>query len=118
MTPKPQANTLDEIAGKHSIHWNYSKAETLVKIQSLITEARIDELMKFNEDVEDDPCVCSHVNGLIDNRLTQLKERKHYYANSESHDVLCWCIDDNCGICGDGGHSAFACPNQQLKEKL
>jgi len=34
--------------------------------------ARYDELKQLNAEIENDPCVCSHVSGLIDSHLAQL----------------------------------------------
>ena len=114
MTPKPQANkTIDELVGQASMLF-YNKetksldgvfdekqaGEIVAKIQALITEAEDKAMEKFGlkRGVKYDIKASETVIVITPAQLT------------ESHD------DDNCGICGDGGHSAFACPNQTKGE--
>ena len=100
-TPKPQANTLDEIlfeltdlscwdiiglsqeqVNDLSEQLEVDRAKAKQQIEALITEARIDEVQRFT-DVDTIPGIpvpsCSTCEDIYDNsrdRLTQLKENK------------------------------------------
>lgn len=41
------ADRLEEILGKHSVHFNYSKAETRAKLRAYCLEERLDEVKMF-----------------------------------------------------------------------
>jgi len=77
-TPKPQANTLDEISVTMILDdGNETQVIDVETVQALITEARIDEL----ENIEHNKRMFHkgiHVVAVsaIEDRLTQLKENK------------------------------------------
>lgn len=53
---------------------NYKNAKALIADKE--QEARIDSLNRLNQDLENDPCCCSHLNGIIDTHLAQLKSNQ------------------------------------------
>jgi len=82
-TPKPQANTVEEILDLAGFQIfpasaNKDRAKAKQQIQALITEARIDELKRLYPQME-----LGYSGGAtvlratkVDNRLAQLKENK------------------------------------------
>ena len=77
---------LDEILGRHSVHFNYSKAETKAKLSVLIEEAerlaRIDELqvLQILDFEPDEPEIeakypTQSFDEYIDDRLASLEQK-------------------------------------------